>query len=362
MIQGPLSRLKDVQNDFLEFIDSDNEKLIGNLVDQKIYENRQELRAFLHILFNISNNHYRNHNFFQKIFQILVILKNDIINFFSNDEIFNIFKDNKRILLFLIEEKIITITKSISLKMIENEYYLKKYPHYFFQEIKTFINNDKIINKIKEELPEDYETQYENLRSIGENENYICQLIRNDDVVQFIKYINQNNYSLNSQINNSIFETNSFLSDKKPTFIEYSAFYGSIQIYKFLIMNQVQMTDSLCFYAIHGLNPELFHMIEENNEIKISYEKCLMESIMCHHNDFAKYFIDNFIQDINEKIFKQSLKYYNMAFIEETFINESILFELCKYDWVIFVDKILENNDIDINMKKILTNLYSFLI
>ena len=138
----------------------------------------------------------------------------------------------------------------------------------------------------------------------------IRQLIRNDDVVQFIKYINQNNYSLNSQINNSIFETNSFLSDKKPTLIEYSAFYGSIQIYKFLIMNQVQMTDSLCFYAIHGLNPELFHMIEENNEIKISYEKCLMESIMCHHNEFAKYFIDNFIQDINEKIFKQSFKTY----------------------------------------------------
>ena len=245
MIQVQLDKMKAVQNDFLEYIDGDNEKFIQNISGTKIYESRQELRVFLHILSNISNNHHKNPNFFQKIFQILVVLKNDIINFFSNNEIFNIFKDNKRFLLFLIEEKIIMLTKSISLKMIDNEYYFKKYPHYFFQEIKAFINNNKIINQLKEELPEDYETNCSNLRSIGENESYICELIRNDDIEGFITYINQKNCSLNTKINNSIFETNYFLTDKEPTFVEYSAFFGSIQIFKYLLMNHVQITDSL---------------------------------------------------------------------------------------------------------------------
>lgn len=78
-----------------------------------------------------------------------------------------------------------------------------------------------------------------------------------------------------------------------------------------------------------------------------------MESIICHHNDFANYFISNFIQGKNKQISKLSMKYYNIAFIEEIFINKSMLFDLCKYDWLIFVEDILEKNDIDINMKKI---------
>ena len=71
-------------------------------------------------------------------------------------------------------------------------------------------------------------------------------MIRDDNVVEFITYVNKNNISLNSMIQTSIYETNSFLLKKQSvlrrnddgvTLIEYAAFFGSIQIFQYLQMN-----------------------------------------------------------------------------------------------------------------------------
>ena len=62
---------------------------------------------------------------------------------------------------------------------------------------------------------------------------HICELIRNDDIKEFIIYFNLNQFSLNMTIEPSIYETNSFLCEKNPSLIEYSTFFGSIQILSF---------------------------------------------------------------------------------------------------------------------------------
>ena len=136
---------------------------------------------------------------------------------------------------------------------------------------------------------------FEEKRQIGENDSQICVLIRHDSVNQFKKYVNINNIYLSSQIKQSIFETNPFLYDKTPTLIEYAAFFGSIQIIKFLIDNNVELTPSLWIYAIHSQNLELIHLLEENH-IKpddASFEECMKESVKCHHNDFNAYIQEN---------------------------------------------------------------------
>ena len=75
---------------------------------------------------------------------------------------------------------------------------------------------------------------------MGENESYICKVIRDDNVVEFITYVNQNSISLNSNIRTSIYETNSFLLKAyNLSLIEYAAFFGSIQIFQYLQMNGV---------------------------------------------------------------------------------------------------------------------------
>lgn len=60
----------------------------------------------------------------------------------------------------------------------------------------------------------------------GENDNYICELIRLNKVNGFDNYNNRNKLSFNSYIPKSIFETNSFLIDKdRIKLIEYAAFF-----------------------------------------------------------------------------------------------------------------------------------------
>ena len=116
----------------------------------------------------------------------------------------------------------------------------KNYVQYFWPEIKLFENRKwfpkhEFDEYLKNELPDDFDE----MRNKGENESFICKLIRDDLVEDFIAYFNETFISPNSTIDQSIYETNSFLLEKQIhskegiTLIEYSAFFGSIQIFTF---------------------------------------------------------------------------------------------------------------------------------
>ena len=93
--------------------------------------------------------------------------------------------------------------------------------------------------------------------------------------------------------------------------IEYAAFFGSIQIFNYLLKNKVELTSSLWNYAIHSRNPKIIHCLEEkriNPEIEIkddedkikkiiSYENCLYDSIKCHHNELKNYIQKKYMPD-----------------------------------------------------------------
>ena len=184
----------------------------------------------------------------------MLFIKKDYFTQFSNYEIFLIFKSNKRILLFLIEEGILTVDKIIASKIQENDFEYANYRHYFYPEIKPFIekskdNNDEVNWEDIEKVVGEYGEKFEEKRKNGENDNYICELIRNDSIVEFIVHINKLNIPLNSNIKPSIFETNPFLMKNQPTLIEYAAFFGSIQILNYLNTNNIELTSSLWPYA-----------------------------------------------------------------------------------------------------------------
>lgn len=82
-------------------------------------------------------------------------------------------------------------------------------------------------------------------RKIGENDSYLCQIIRQDSIEDFISHVNRLNMSLHIKIKRSAFETNTFLIMNDPTLIEYATFFGSIQILQYLRMNNVELTPSL---------------------------------------------------------------------------------------------------------------------
>lgn len=241
----------------------------------------------------------------------------------------------------------------------------------------------------------DFFDKYEEKRQEGENDSYICSQIRRDSVEEFISYLNRNQISHSSLINPSIFETNLFLNEQKEiTLIEYSAFFGSIQIFRYLLMNNVKLTPSLWFYSIHSNNAELIHILEYNNvppplEITnknqrenqndtlsvfrirkkitkkdmsketFNYAQCFIESLKCHHNNIAEYIENNLMvlnKQVSEKqkdeiIISNCIKYHNYAYFQVDTINDYGFFYLYLYHYDKLVEYLLKKKEQEIEMK-----------
>ena len=117
------------------------------------------------------------------------------------------------------------------------------------------IGNEEEISKKYSEKISIFEEKYQ----IGENDLCICSLIRSDSVEEFITYVNRTNLSLLTKIKPFVYETHSFLINKKTTMNEYAAFFDSIQIIQCLKYNKIPLTSNLCIYAIHSNNITKFH-------------------------------------------------------------------------------------------------------
>ena len=397
-IEEFVGKMKSIQSSLLEFLDDESdaeekyEKFVKLITTQQIINEKHEFKALLQLINQISDSHHRVHNFISKIERLLEYFKKDIQKYFLNSEIFNIFKNNKRILLFLMEEKIMTIDEYIFSQIMRDEYNKLNYPEYFFPEIKPFltkeiiekyssknskIKNEELIYQIKNEIDNDF---YEKRRE-GENDDYICKLIRNNEIKEFIAFVNQANLPLDSFIKKSIFETNPLLIDSEEItrliykydikLIEYASFYGSIDIIKYMHLNGAELTSNMWYYTVHSRNAELIKYLEENH-VPAPYDDfnpILSESIKCHHNETSIYIIENLIKeedlqnDIKNKYFinlyRFAVKFFNYCFFPENMKYKNMFFYLCEFDYYILVKLYLEERNIDVNARDIKTFNYS---
>lgn len=284
-----IRKMKERYNALLEYFDNpssaeDTYDDLVILITSLIKKDKNEFTCLLELISFICNNHNRSYNLINKIEQLLTHFKADIQKYYMNSEIFDFFKDNKRILLLLIENEIITIDEYIFSKITSTKYVSMNYLEYFQPEISPFLTT-KLINKYKSRNPDlaktDFIEKIKNQeitdifykkRREGENDNYLCRVIRDNAIDDFIIFETQSGLSLNTFIKSSIFETNSFLIGKNITLIEYTVFFGSIQIFNYLYKNGVELSSSLLPYAIHGNNPEIIHLLEEKTAQKIVYE------------------------------------------------------------------------------------------
>ncbi|KAK8840313.1 hypothetical protein M9Y10_030869 [Tritrichomonas musculus] len=360
-IENYLNKMKEIQNTFLKYVENEEStndqynKLIKIFDDEKIANNQHKLKSVLYLLLNVSNYHHRGPNFFDKIFKIILVFRDSIKKYYSNYETFNIFKSNNKILLFLVEEKIITIDESVA-NTIKNTANKVKY---FWPEMKQYYD-EKTAKKISKEIPKDIEEK----RKIGENDDLLCELIRKDSLDEFIALIEKANLDLKTKIKPSFLETNSFLIDKEPSLIEYASFFGSMQIFKFLNSKRIELTPSLWQYSIHSQNSELLQFLKDNqiHPDDENFDKFLKESIKCHHIEFTHFIKNSFYQNNEEKcfeIFIKSFKYYNFEFIRKESINEAAFFDLCHYDYFFIVELLMQQTKIDVNAIRILKQFFN---
>ena len=360
-----LGKMNEIQNTFLKYIDDENDsqeeiqKLIKILKDFQVLSNKHMLTSTIHFIASIIDYHYRTNSFFKKIFQIILFLKDEIKKNYSNFEIFNFFKNNKKVLLFLSQEKILIFDQFIISKMYEEEYEHSLTLEYLYPEIKDLIKNDKIISNA---IPENIEE----LRKEEYSDCQVLQYIQNDQLDEFINFVNRNDFELDGKINKSqLFETNLFIMDHiiyspdytfdntGPKPIEYAAFFGSLNIFKYLVSQKCSLEPKLWLYAIHGRQPEIIHFLESNKiqPIDTSYKECLSFSIDCHHNELTQYILSNYIENEDKSfIFTISLESYNFELIHHEMVNSDFFYELCENDYFILVDSILQSNpNLDVN-------------
>lgn len=162
-----LEEMKKVQESILYYLDEDNnieekyQTLETLFNDIQIHSIKFKISSLMHLLLQISSNHHREENFFSKIEEILLIFKNNLTKHYSNSELFNIFKSNKRILLFLIEEKVLNFDEFIAKRIIQYKYLENNYPQYFQPEIKPFMNDEwfqkeMYLEDLMKEIPSDF--------------------------------------------------------------------------------------------------------------------------------------------------------------------------------------------------------------
>ena len=342
----------------LQFIESDLnveenfENFLASENNLSFTDDIYELKSLLTLIAKVANNHAKSTNFFWKVFKILDCLKVHMKQNFSNNEIFDLFKSNKRILLYLIESDILNIDDNILNILTNGKYKKRKYQEYLNLLVETSKQTDSIDFKKK---------QFE-----GENDLYICKLIRNDMIDEFIVYIKKMNFPLVSLIKTSIFETNPFLLKHEPTLLEYCAFFGSIQIFKYLKRNKVPLTSSIWEYAIHGNNQELLNILIKNKIVPKdkTYRSCLEESIKCHHINITNYIIEHLIDNyeeicnqnnkFNKNIHYYSFRYHNYMFLPTDFQNKFLFFYSCQFNYYALVNFYLSSKVVNKKEKIIL--------
>lgn len=350
-----LNQMREIQCNLMQFLESeggtkDFDEFIRFL--SEMCENIEVFYGFLCLLSKISENYHRSATFYDKIKHILNYYRLQIKQFFTSSQLFNIFKDNNNILLlFLIKKLLIVVDHSIAEYLKKN----RDQKYFLYPEIDKFLDateSDHIEDEIIDIDP-DYYDKLDEKRRKGENTSYICSLIRDDSIIEFIQYVNRTNYSLNGFINNSIYETNSFLMKKsKISLIEYAAFYGAIEIFNYLRFNNVELTPSLWLYVIHSKNPDLIHLLEENQVIPDdrTYGECLQTAIECHHNDIAKYIQNTYLENTEYKMHDIIIN-YNFSLIQNDEIDHYLFCYLCENDYFTFVKLLLDEGKIDINEK-----------
>ena len=117
-------------------------------------------------------------------------------------------------------------------------------------------------------------------------ENILLSYIKNDDVSSFVDYITIHNFNIkNDEIT---------VINLPFHLIDISAYLGSIDIFKYLILNGVEITENTIYSSILG-GQEI--IVEYLHTLGHSFDDCLSYAIWRHHNSLAKWLIENYHSD-----------------------------------------------------------------
>lgn len=147
---------------------------------------------------------------------------------------------------------------------------------------------------------------FNNPQSLSHIDNPFINAIFNDDIDQLQTLISNHKVEINKKIIKNRLQIHKLL--KNANLLQYSAFYGSIKCFKYLLINSknINYTD-LFKCSIAGGNSEIIHIIEDKSEeLNIDLE-CLHIAIQYMRNDLIDYLINNYDIKINGESYIQCI-------------------------------------------------------
>ncbi|KAK8840104.1 hypothetical protein M9Y10_031041 [Tritrichomonas musculus] len=356
-----INEKKKIYELLLIFLDSPNNEqnnflsLINIIIKLKIHENGELLENFLRLVSCICSNRQRKSNLIPKTLQIIQYFQDQIKQTLSNISIYKIFEDDRLLLLHLIENGLITFDLDVFRDMAT---YKAPNCHFFKPEIQKVTEGIELTDFERQFVSETaVSDDFEEKRHRGENDSYLCEVIRSDMIHEFIRYTSQKKIPLSRSIERSIFESNNFLNENDPTLIQYACFFGSLKVANYLLQRKVEVEPSLMVYAVHSRSAAMLHFVEENcTETTISlFNECVSEGIKCHHNEIACYFINNYLFENDEAVVCSALKHHNYEFFPDDFSKNNGFFYLCSNNYSEIVDLYIKMKEEEIKKEIIKT-------
>lgn len=307
--------------------ESNLDSTISDIKSSIFYLDKQNMKILLksiNIFFKIRRNQMICY------FQLIEELLPKILEFFTKEEIMDLLK-KKEIHLELHKKKIITAeditafygTKNLNLAFFYPEItsLFSKYPS-LEESIKDSNHYEFFCNLFSQKI----DTENDPRLQVG-NTDQLSISIRNDDIDLFQSIVSKNNINIrNYKLSISKFEMNKCLTFDQMYLIEYASFYGSIKIFKFLLMNNAPFTNSFLQYAICGGNHEIVHLVEKTISVQLEQqemEDILNLSIIFHRYELTEYLIDFYNIKTKYNDFLMSIFYNNYYF----FINHIVEFD-----------------------------------
>ncbi|KAK8885957.1 hypothetical protein M9Y10_041416 [Tritrichomonas musculus] len=159
------------------------------------------------------------------------------------------------------------------------------------QRVNSFNNEDKypaFAQIVKSTDPKQWIPVHRYNAHIGMNTTPINYAIRFDRIDDLMKYIKSPQFKNDGKVMSCMYERCSFVNEK-PKFVEYAAFFGSVECFKYFISNGDDKVSGIFRYAICSGNPDIIKIC---SDLKSTLLGTLSLSIEYHHQVISEWLVD----------------------------------------------------------------------
>jgi Pyruvate/2-oxoacid:ferredoxin oxidoreductase delta subunit len=131
----------------------------------------------------------------------------------------------------------------------------------------------------------------EEIRQFGYSKDSMGFFLKYDKFEELQQLSTFPNFNVSAKIFISPCDLPSGITLEEESLLSVSVFYGSVECFKFLLLNGAEVTSSVCVSAVKGGDLEIIQICELEH---VDFSDCLQASVAYLRNDVADWLLQNF--------------------------------------------------------------------